>query len=113
MTRAAGRGRSSRAVSFTLSTGSYCRLSFRGKYLLFLLRLFDSAWLAKPFWFWVFLQDFLGGRDTVTLVSRNWCWNLILAIVARLFAVSCDFWALWVNKFELEESDDFRVITQE
>lgn len=32
---------------------------------------------------------------------------------SAFFAVSCDFWALWVNKFELEESDDFRVITQE
>lgn len=58
VTRAAGRGRSSWAVSFTLSTASYCCLSFRRKYLLFLLRLFISACITRPFWFWVFFAGF-------------------------------------------------------
>lgn len=49
VTRAVGRGRSSWAVSFTSSTASYCRLCFRKKYLLFLLLLFVSAWIARPF----------------------------------------------------------------
>lgn len=82
------------------------------KYLRFLLRLFVCAWIAGPFWFWEFLPGFLG-RNVVNFSKQKLVLESSLVLTVWLFAVSCDFLALWVNKFELEELDDFRVIALE